>query len=74
MAIYRNTPENNRRFMAENGAGFGYRDVFSSPEFMNFEEVAPRSIDEIWRNNGWTTGEIGGGHGGSACLFLGSFA
>lgn len=61
MAIYRNTPENDRRFMAENSAGFTYQDVFSGPEFMNFEEVAPGSIGEIWRNNGWTTGEIGGG-------------
>jgi hypothetical protein len=58
MTIYRNTPENNRRFMAESGAGFGYREVFSNPDFMNFEEVAPGSIDEIWRHNGWTTGEI----------------
>ena len=58
MTIYRNTPENNRRFMAESGAGFGYREVFSNPEFMNFEEVAPGSIDEIWRHNGWITGEI----------------
>lgn len=58
LTIYRNTSENNRRFMADSGAGFGYRKVFSSPEFMNFEEVAPGSIDEIWRHNGWTTGEI----------------
>ena len=60
MTIYRNTPENNRRFMAESGVGFGYREVFSDPEFRNFEEVAPGSIDAVWRYNGWTTGEIDG--------------
>lgn len=56
LTIYQNTPENNRRFMADCGAGFGYRDVFSSPNFYNFEEVAIGSIDEIWRHNGWSTG------------------
>lgn len=55
LAVYRNTPENNRRFMADSGAGFGYREVFSDPRFFNFEEVAPGSIDAIWRYNGWST-------------------
>lgn len=58
LAIYRNTEENNRRFMADSGAGFGYREVFSDPMFYNFEEVAPGSIDAIWRKNGWTTGVL----------------
>jgi hypothetical protein len=60
MTIYRNTPENNRRFKANSGAGFGYREVLSDPQFKNFEEVATGSIDEIWRHNGWATGEIDG--------------
>lgn len=58
MTIYRNTLENNRRFMAESGAGFDYREVFSDPRFRNFEETAPGSIEKVWRNNGWTTGDI----------------
>lgn len=56
LTIYQNTLENNRRFMADSGAGFNYRDVLSSPKFYNFEELAVGSIDNIWRKNGWSTG------------------
>lgn len=55
LTIYQNTPENNRRFMADSDAGFDYRAMLSSSSFYNFEEVAEGSIDAIWRHNGWTT-------------------
>lgn len=56
LSIYRNTFENNRRFRAGGGADISYSEVFSSPKFYNFEELASGSIDQIWRHNGWTTG------------------
>ena len=40
MTIFRNTPEVNRRFMADTGENFDYKDIFSSDHFYNFEEIA----------------------------------
>ena len=37
MTIFKNTPEINRRFMANTGESFNYRDLFSSEHFFNFE-------------------------------------
>lgn len=56
LTIYRNTPENNRRFMSDSASGPTWREVISTPEFMNFEELAPGSIDDIWHHNNWSTG------------------
>ena len=53
MTIFKNTPEINRRFMADTGAMFNYRDIFSSEHFFNFEEIAKGSISWIYVNNKW---------------------
>ncbi len=58
LTIYRNTPEINRRFMASSRSGIGYREIFSTPVFKNFEEMAPASIGQIWSDNGWVTGSL----------------
>ena len=53
MTIFKNTPEINRRFMADTGEMFNYRDIFSSEHFFNFEEIAKGSISWIYVNNKW---------------------
>lgn len=58
LTIYRNTPEINKRFMTMDHSGLDYHKIFSSPNFMNFEETAPGSIGQIWRNNNWLTGSL----------------
>lgn len=58
MSLYRNTPEVNRRFMADSGEVFNYKTIFSSEEFYNFEEIAPGSIGAIYKHNGWKIGRL----------------
>lgn len=58
LTIYRNTRDINERFRAEAHSGFNYRDVLSSPDFMNFEEIAKESIGQIWQDNSWITGSL----------------
>ena len=53
MTIFRNTPEVNRRFMADTGEDFDYKDIFSSDHFYNFEEIAKGSINWVYRKNNW---------------------
>ncbi len=53
MTVFKNTPEINRRFMSDTGEEFNYRDIFSSKEFYNFEEIAKGSINYIYRTNHW---------------------
>ncbi len=58
MSLYRNTPEVNRRFMADSGEKFNYKSIFSSEEFYNFEEIAKGSIGAIYKYNGWKIGRL----------------
>ena len=51
MTVYRNSYETNRRFMMDSGAGFSYKEVYSSQHFFNFEELAEGSINQIFINN-----------------------
>lgn len=53
MSIYKNSYENNRRFMDDSGEAFNYKDILSSDKFYNFEEIAPGSIAKIYRKNGY---------------------
>ena len=53
MTIFRSTPEVNRRFMADTGEDFDYKDIFSSDHFYNFEEIAKGSINWVYRKNNW---------------------
>lgn len=53
MTIFKNTPEVNKRFMADTGEKFNYKDIFSSEHFFNFEEIAKGSISWIYINNKW---------------------
>lgn len=53
MTIFKNTPEINRRFMADSGEEFNYKDIFTSDYFYNFEEIAKGSINCIYKNNNW---------------------
>ena len=53
MSIYRNDYEVNRRFMLGSKSSITYRDVFSNPENMCFDEVHNYSIDAIYKDNGY---------------------
>lgn len=51
MSIYRNTKENNRKFMLPLASGIDYKKIFTDEKFYNFEEVAPVSITRIFVEN-----------------------
>lgn len=52
MSVYKNTPENNKRFMIPLKSGIDYKTIFTDDAFYNFEEVAPISITTIYKENG----------------------
>lgn len=53
MAVYKNTPEVNRRFKRSSDIGVSYTEIFSSEKFYNFEEYAPISITRLYEKNKW---------------------
>lgn len=53
MCIYKNAPEVNERFKKQSDIVLSYKDIFSSKEFFNFEEIAPGSIARIYMHNNW---------------------
>lgn len=53
MSIFRNAKEVNRRFMEDNGESFNYKDILSSADFFNFEELGKGSINWIYRKHNY---------------------
>lgn len=52
MSVYKNTIENNKRFMIPLKSGVDYKTIFMDDTFYNFEELAPISITTIYKENG----------------------
>ena len=68
MSVYKNSKNNNRRFMEASNASFGYRDVYSNPKFYNFEEVAVGSIARIYRDNSYPLKQLEESFADISCL------
>ncbi|MDF4015986.1 hypothetical protein QSU93_00580 [Limosilactobacillus fermentum] len=68
MSVYKNTKENNRRFMSDSNADFNYKDVYSSSQFFNFEEVATGSIARIYRFNDYKMKQLEESFADISCL------
>lgn len=55
LTLYRNTPENNRRYLIEPSCGTTIRDLFVRPEVTGFDEMDhPWSINTIYKENGFS--------------------